>query len=274
MYNTTSPVWEKSVSNQDITTGWCKQATVWWSYSSNTTVHGMLDSLLNVQHATHSSTPTIIFCQHNDRTLSKWWSSGHLTQKNTPSFGPWNSMFIKKRSPGRHHHRLYSPRWALASSLGYTTVNWKSLLCQFKFIHSTDTYILFSTIPKEILCIYPLWHKFKNSVTDEIRPRVPTDDHNAVDKFESVILFPKITSSIHATLTSMSEGLGQAMRSYSCTFTWPSSVSGIFCSVAPRVPLNMGLNSCPKTSIRKYRYSLRSNPEKHSAQKWGCLGGK
>jgi len=159
MYNTTSPLCEKPVSNQDITTGWSKQAIVWWSYSSNTTVHGMLDSLLNIQHATHSSTPTtVIFCQHKDHTLSKWWESEHLTLKSTPSFGPWNSMFIKKSSLGHHHHhhRLYSPGWALASSLGYTTVNRKSLLCQFKFIHSTDTNTLQYNPQRDFMHLSPL----------------------------------------------------------------------------------------------------------------------
>ena len=39
------------------------------------------------------------------------------------------------------------------------------------------------------------------------------DDHNAVDKSQSVTLFPKITSPTCATLTFMLEVLGQAMRS-------------------------------------------------------------
>ena len=154
MYNTASPVWEKPVSNPDITIGWSRQATVWWSYSSNTTVHGMLDSLLNIQHATHSSTPTtIIFCQHNDHTLSTWWES---ELKCTPSFGSWNSMFNKNSSLGyHHHHQPYSPGWALAFSLGYITVNQKSLLHQVWFIYFTDTQILFSTTPKKIYVFIP-----------------------------------------------------------------------------------------------------------------------
>ena len=75
--------------------------------------------------------------------------------------------------------------------------------------------ILFSTIPKKIYAFIPYGISLKTQVTDEISLDVPTDDHNAVDKSQSVILFPKITSSTHATLTSMLERMGQAMHSYS-----------------------------------------------------------